>query len=273
VADVIPVKKIPGALAEFEEGDQIPRGFLGNAPGGFRNVVINGAFQFNPRALSGTVVLAAGARAFAQWKAGASGCTFTFTPAGGAFVVTITAGTLVQVVDGKSILSGPYVLSWNGTSQGRINSGAYSPSGVSATLTAGSNATIEFGVGSLSMVQLEQGTISSFYEYMSPEINLDRCYPFCRLVGRGLYAEAPNTELVIVQYPAGKPMRDTPNFGGIPGSGVNGLIQITAGLVTFSGFGTPTLDANGGFFRLTGVFGAGARYIVLNNFALLSAEL
>lgn len=254
-------------------GDQIPRGYLANAPGGFRNVVINGAFQFNPRALSGTVVLAAGARAFAQWKAGASGCTFTFTEVGGAVIVTITAGTLVQVVDGKSLLSGSYVLSWYGTAQGRINSGAYSPSGASATLTAGSNATIEFGVGSLSMVQLEQGALSSFYEYTSPEINLDRCHPFCRLVGRGLYAEAATADLVVVQYPAGKPMRTTPNFGGVPGSGVNGLIQLNAGTVTFSGFGTPTLDAYGGFFRLSGVFGAGARYFVLNNFAILSAEL
>lgn len=125
------------------------------------NLVHSGNFQINERGVTGTVVLAAGAYGHDRWKAGISGCTYTFSTSAGITTVTISSGTLLQVIEGKDIRGGSYVASWSGTAQGRINSGAYSASGITATLVGGVDATIEFGTGSLSLVQLEIGTQST----------------------------------------------------------------------------------------------------------------
>jgi hypothetical protein len=48
------------------------------SPIGFKNKIINGGFRVNQRAVSGSVVLTVGNYGLDRWKAGASGCTFTF---------------------------------------------------------------------------------------------------------------------------------------------------------------------------------------------------
>lgn len=130
---------------------------------GVRNAVLNPRFLCNTRAVSGTVTLAAGARGHDCWKAGASGCTYTFTKTGNRVVLTISAGSLQQVIPGDDLETGNYFLSWTGTAQGRINGGAYGVSGaVSAAITGGANATIEFNVGTLSYPQFELGYVTKF---------------------------------------------------------------------------------------------------------------
>lgn len=121
------------------------------------NLVHNGIFQVNQRGVFGSVSLAANAYGHDRWKAGASGCTYTFAASAGITTLTISAGTLVQVIDGSEIRSGVHVASWAGTAQGRINGGSYGVSGITANLTGGTNATIEFGTGTLSLVQVEPG--------------------------------------------------------------------------------------------------------------------
>jgi len=119
-----------------------------------RQAIINGNFQVNQRVVSGTVTLAAGAYGHDRWKAGASGCTYTFSTSANITTLTITAGSLQQVIEGINLTTGTYTLSWTGTAQGKIGAGSLSASGVTGSVTGGSNITIEFETGTLSKVQL-----------------------------------------------------------------------------------------------------------------------
>jgi hypothetical protein len=117
------------------------------------NIVQNSNFEFNSLFLSGTVVLSAGQPGHDLWVAGSGGCTYTFTTSQGVTTITIVSGTLLQIVPGYRIFTNTYWFSWNGTAQGRVNTGAY---GVNRaiSLTGGSNTTLEFSAGTLSQIQL-----------------------------------------------------------------------------------------------------------------------
>jgi hypothetical protein len=132
---------------------------------GFRNKLINPLFSVNQLGKSGTVTLAAGEYGHDGWKAGASGCTYTFSASEGVTTLTISAGSLKQVVIGADLLSGTYKLTWTGTAQGKIGAGSYSSTGVTGAVTGGSNLTIEFNTGTLSKPQLEFGSVASLFEH------------------------------------------------------------------------------------------------------------
>lgn len=132
---------------------------------GRRNAIINGNFSVNQRAVSGTVSLSAGEYGHDRWKAGASGCTYTFSTAANVTEITITAGSLVQVIEGANLFSGDYVLWWSGTAQGRIDGGTYGGSGVSDSVTGGANLEVEFNTGTLSLVQFERGVVATVFEH------------------------------------------------------------------------------------------------------------
>jgi len=131
---------------------------------GLRNAIINGNFGVNQRAVSGTVTLAAGAYGHDRFKAGASGCTYTFATSANVTTLTISAGSLQQVIEGVNLQSGTYTLSWAGTAQGKIGGGSYAASGVTGTATGGTNLTVEFNTGTLSKVQLEFGLVATAFE-------------------------------------------------------------------------------------------------------------
>ena len=139
----------------------------GGALAGFRNAIINGNFGINQRVVSGTVSLAAGAYGHDRWKAGASGCTYTFATSENVTTITISAGSLIQVVEGLNLMTGTYSLSWQGTAQGKIGAGSYGNSGITGSVTGGTNLNIEFGTGTLSLVQLEKGTVATPFEFRS----------------------------------------------------------------------------------------------------------
>jgi hypothetical protein len=142
------------------------------------NVIINPCGRVNQRVKSGTVTLAAGAYGHDRWKAGASGCTYTFASSGGVTVFTITAGSLIQVVEGNNLVTDTYVLSWTGTAQGKIGAGSLSASGVTGAVTGGSDLSIEFGTGTLSKVKLERGSVPTPFELrpFDDELRLCRRY-------------------------------------------------------------------------------------------------
>ena len=131
---------------------------------GVINAIINGNFQVNQRAVSGTVTLAAGVYGHDRWKAGASGCTYTFATANNITTLTISAGSLIQVIEGNNLFTGTYTLSWTGTAQGKIGGGSYASSGVTGTPAGGSNLNIEFNTGTLSLVQFEPGSVATPFE-------------------------------------------------------------------------------------------------------------
>lgn len=150
--------------------------FLGSAGStSSRNRIINGNFAVNQRGVSGSVVLAAGAYGHDRWKAGAGGCTYTFAASGNDTVLTITAGSLIQVVEGANVEGGSCAMSWFGTATGKIGAGATGASGVTGTATAGANLNVEFGLGTLSRVQLEPGSVGTPFERRPYGLELSLC--------------------------------------------------------------------------------------------------
>jgi len=123
------------------------------------NLIDNANFGINQQAVSGTVSLSSGEYGHDRFKAGASGCTYTFAKSEGINTITITAGTLLQIVPGDKFKSGTHILSWTGTAQARIDSGTYGDSGITGTLTGGTNASVEWGIGALALPKLAEGTV------------------------------------------------------------------------------------------------------------------
>jgi len=152
---------------------------------GFRNKIINGDFRVNQRVYTSGAATAINQYTLDRWKVGGTG-GITFVTANGRVTVTIpTAQTIKQVVEGINIQSGDYVLSWGGTSQGRINGGEYGVSGaVRATLVGGSDVTVEFSSGTIENVQLERGAIPTPFEHRqyTHEVMLCQRYYFRRRV-------------------------------------------------------------------------------------------
>ncbi len=145
-----------------------------------KNKAINGNFGVNQREVSGTVVLAVGEYGHDRFKGGASGCTYTFATSANVTTVTITAGSLMQVVEGVNLFSGSHVLSWSGTAQGKIGAGSYASSGVTGAATGGTNLSIEFNTGTLSKVQLEENTEATNFEHSSAGAELALCHRYAR---------------------------------------------------------------------------------------------
>jgi hypothetical protein len=97
------------------------------------------------------------------WRAGASGLSWSSAVIASTSyqLVTISAGSLVQNIWGEHLPIGTLYLTWVGTAQGRINGGAWGASGLSVAYVGG-NLSIEFSSGTLSYVQLSEGSPSLF---------------------------------------------------------------------------------------------------------------
>lgn len=156
--------KVPDALREVDEAVQPAIGKPSDriALGGMRNLIINGNFARNQRGFISGASLSSGAYGHDRWKAGGSGATYTYSTSGADTTVTITAGSLQQIIEGGQVEGGTYTLSWSGTAQARVNGGSYAASPITVnSLTAGANITIEFGTGNLTRVQVERGALAS----------------------------------------------------------------------------------------------------------------
>jgi hypothetical protein len=164
---------------------------------GFRNLLRNGRFALNQRAVSGTVNLAAGAYGHDGVKAGASGATYTFSTSGIDTTLTITAGSLIMPIEDGMIEGGDYVLSHAGTAQARIwqgvgyvGSGSYASvpaAGLAVTgLTSTTQTNVEFATGAVLRPQLEPGAYATAFERRPPGVELALCWRyFQRLAGAG----------------------------------------------------------------------------------------
>ena len=155
---------IPSAVITDLEVSSINGGPLA----GLRNRIINGNFNINQRAKSGTVTLTANQFGHDRWRAGAGGCTYTFATSGGVTTLTITAGSLCQTIKGTNLQTDAYTLSWAGTCQGKIGSEDFADSGVTTSTTSttgGLNLTVEFGTGTLALVQVEAGDVVTPFEW------------------------------------------------------------------------------------------------------------
>ena len=136
-----PVAAMQPATKQYVDG-----GRLGD------NRIINGNFAVNQRAYVSGTALAAAAYGIDRWKAGAGGCTYTFTAALPDTTITITANTLTQIIEAGMIEGGVYTLSWTGKAQARVYqgtpTGAYAASPiVTASCPLAINTITEFNTG------------------------------------------------------------------------------------------------------------------------------
>jgi hypothetical protein len=130
------------------------------------NVIINGNFLVNQAALTSPVTLAAGARAHSCWKAGPFGATYSWSTVDGVTTLNITAGSIVQVIDGTDMPGGHHTAAWVGTAVGRFNAAAYGTAGLAtANLPAGTNATLELSAGTVALVSMAPGQVARPYPW------------------------------------------------------------------------------------------------------------
>ena len=155
---------------------------------GMKNRVIDGGFILNQRVYVSGTSLASGVYGHDRWKGGASGGTYTFTQGalGVNTTITITAGSLIHVIEGCNVAEGgTYVLSWAGTAQGRLNGGSYGTSGTVTVTgwTAGTNLNVEFNTGTCGSVQLEKGSTATSFDYRPYGTELALCQRYYAKLG------------------------------------------------------------------------------------------
>lgn len=156
-------------------------GITQGAPAGFRNKIINGAFGINQRGYVSGAATTAGQYTLDRWKVTGTG-GITFSTVNNKTTVTIPAGrTLQQVIEGLNLATGTYVLSWEGTAQGKIGAGSYGASGITGSITGSTNTTIEFGPGTVANVQLELGSIATPCEHRPYGIELVLCQRYYQI--------------------------------------------------------------------------------------------
>lgn len=187
---------------------------------GMRNKIINGNFAINQRGVSGTVTLPAGAYGHDRWKAGSAGCTYSYSASGIDNVITISAGTLGQIMEAFAVEGGVYVISWEGTSQLQLggSSVANSPFVTAAVPSGSTGFSIGFGPGTLSKVQIELATVPTPYERRPYPIELMLCQRYyCQgptLVNAYVgIAQANSTSSAYIHLPFPVPMRAVPTYG------------------------------------------------------------
>jgi hypothetical protein len=141
-----------------------------------RNKIINGNFGINQRVYVSEAETTEGQYTLDRWKVTTTS-GITFSTSNNKTTVTIPTGqTFKQVVEGLNLKSGTYVLSWGGTAQGRIAGGTYGASGsVTASITGGTDTTIEFNAGTVYEVQFEIGSVATSFEHRHYGTELAMC--------------------------------------------------------------------------------------------------
>jgi hypothetical protein len=195
---------------------------------GHRNRLINSGFQINQgNYISGSNLLGSFYNIFDRWKTGAGGATLTFTAARPATTVTVTAGTIQQIIDGANIEGGTYTLSWTGSGQARVNAGTYAASPITVTgIVGGTNVTVEFNTGAVvSKPMFEPGDTPSQWELRLDEQALCERY---RIRGNFSYAGGNVVGNVPLWMTINLPtlMRATPTVG-VAASGGNLNVNTT----------------------------------------------
>lgn len=186
------------------------------------NRIINGNFAVNQRGyVSGTALPAtptvANGYGHDRWKAGAAGCTYTFTAALPDTTITITANTLTQIIEAGVIEGGVYTLSWTGTAQARVYqgapTGAYAASPITtASLPAGVNTIVEFNAGTVTRVKLESGTVATPFNRQSLAKSQADCERYFRWLAYNMRFYAPIAGATFVTSISFSAMRAAPTI-------------------------------------------------------------
>lgn len=156
----------------------------------FKNKIINGNFAINQRVYVSGAAVGAGLYGHDRWKMAASGDTYTFS---GSTITIPASKTLAQTIEGANLQTGTYTLSWTGTAQGKIGGGSFGASGITGSITGGTDTTITFNTGTLSNVQLEFGSIATAFEQRLIGIEMALCKRYFTVVNVALGGGATPT--------------------------------------------------------------------------------
>lgn len=217
----------------------------------FRNKIINGDFRINQRVYVSGAATTAGQYTLDRWKVtGTGGVTFSTTA--NKTTVTIPSGqTFQQVIEGLNLQTGTYVLSWEGTAQGRIAGGAYGASGaVTASVTGGTNTTIEFNSGTVANVQLEAGSVATPFEHRPIQTELALCQRYYQTGNVRLLCYQTSGAGFEYSHAMQVAMRATPtiSYSGITYLNASGLTTSTASVSDFVPSATATAAGAARFF-------------------------
>lgn len=150
-----------------------------STPLGDTNVIINGGFQVNQRGHTSGAALAADEYGHDRWIAGAGGGIYSFATVENETTITITAGTIGQIIDGESLQSGTYTLVWEGTAQAQVDGGGYADSPIQVTVTGGDHTFVEFGAGTVGKVRMHPGVIA-MPSILKPKARAElECLQYC----------------------------------------------------------------------------------------------
>lgn len=143
--------------------------------GDMRNLLINSLGTINQRAYaSGAATTSANQYTLDRWRVVTSGQSLSWTESEGVRTITAPVGGVEQVVEGNSILTGSYVLKWDGNATATVN-GIARTSGVAFTLVGGSNATVRFSSGTFKLPQLERGASATEFAFRNPPLEMKLC--------------------------------------------------------------------------------------------------
>lgn len=246
---------------------------------GGRNLIINGDFRLNQRAFAGGA-LSAGVYGHDRWKADTGGANYSVSGR----VATIASGSLVQAIEGASITSGTYVVSWEGSATCTVD-GVAKTSGQSFALTAGTNCVVKFGAGTLGKVQIEPGVIPTAFEVRPYDTELMLCQRYyvrfgettAITIGTGFAADTLNVVACVVPP---RPMRVAPvssvsaavNILAVSAGGTAGTTSVSVNSVGSPG-GRAAIDL---LVVTSGSYTAGTPVslrVAANNWLALDAEI
>ena len=202
------------------------------------NLITNGGFAINQRAVSGTVTLASGVYGHDRWKGGASGGQYTFATSENVTTLTIASGkSIIQVVEGLNLKSSTVCLSWTGTAQGKIGAGSFGASGITGSVVGGTNLNIEFNTGTVSSVQLNYSAVVLPFVPRSyaDELRLAQRYAVVGGITNAMIVRMAfyTTNYIIFFVPTPVTMRVNPTLIGVAGTNIT-IISMTGAPV--SGF-------------------------------------